>query len=164
MRVVVTGIPVLRANFRRSASASEVMIPPPTYKTGGRLFDQAQDFIESHFVWRGKGAKSGNIHCGGPGDLSRSFLHVFRNIDHYGAWATRGSDVEGFCDNAGDVAWMHDEVTMFDDGQGDAEYIGFLKGASADRGCGDLARDGNHRNGVHKGIGDSCDKIGSTGA
>jgi len=30
IRVVVTGIPVERANLRRSASAPEVMIPPPT--------------------------------------------------------------------------------------------------------------------------------------
>ena len=89
--------------------------------------------------------------------MGGSLLHVFRDVDNDGAGATAGSDVEGLRDDTRDISGIHDQVAVFDDGQGDAEYIGFLKGAPPDGGGGDLAGDGDHGDGVHEGIGDTGD-------
>ena len=55
---------------------------------------------------------------------------------------------------------MHHKIAVFDDGEGHAKDIGLLEGAAADRSGGDLAGDGDHRNGVHVGVGDTGDEIG----
>jgi hypothetical protein len=130
----------------------------PDIKNGAvGFFDEAQDFIESYFVWRGCGAKSGNIHGSGPRDLGGSLLNVFRDVDNDGAGATAGSDVEGLRDDTRDISGIHDQVAVFDDGKSDSENVGLLEGASPDGGGGDLASDGNHGDGVHESVGDTGD-------
>ena len=89
--------------------------------------------------------------------MGGSLLNVFRDVDNDGAGATAGSDVEGLRDDTRDISGIHDQVAVFDDGQGDAEYIGFLKGAPPDGGGGDLAGDGDHGDGVHESVGDTGD-------
>ena len=128
------------------------------------FFDEAENFMEGYLVWCWRSVVAGDIHLGRPSHLSGSFLNVFRDIDHDGAGSARGGDMEGFRHDPGNISWMHHEIAVFDDGEGNAENIGFLEGASADGSRGDLAGDGNHRNGVHVGIGDTRDEIGGAWA
>ena len=71
--------------------------------------------------------------------------------------------MESFRHDAGNIPGMHDEIAVFDDGEGDAENIGLLKGAATNSGGRDLASDRNHRNRVHVGIGNTGDEIGGAG-
>ena len=116
--------------------------------------------MQGDFIGRGRRMEARNIHGGGPSDLGGGFLHIFGNVDDHGAWATGGGNVEGLGHDAGDIARMHDEIAVLHDRQGDAEDIGFLEGATADGGGGNLTGDGDHGNGVHKGISDSRDQVG----
>ena len=128
------------------------------------FFDQAKNFVQGDFIGGGGWMKAGNIHDGGPSDLGGGFLHVLGDIDDHRAWATGGGDMKGLGHDAGDITRMHDEVAVFDDGEGNAEDIGLLESAPADGSGGNLSRDGDHGNGVHKGIGDSRDQVGRSGA
>ena len=120
--------------------------------------------MEGRFWWGGWRKVARDIHLGGPRDLGGGLLDVFRDIDDDGTWAAGGGDMKGFSDNAGDIARAHDEIAVFNDGESDAEDVGFLESATPDGGGGDLAGDGDHGHGVHEGIGDAGDEIGGAWA
>ena len=125
-----------------------------------RFFDQAENFMEGDLIRCRRAVEAGDIHLGGPSHLGGGFLDVFRNIDHDRAGTTGGGDMEGFRHDAGNISRMHHEVTVFNDGEGNAKNIGFLEGAPADGGRRNLAGDSDHRDGVHVGIGNARDEIG----
>ena len=110
--------------------------------------------------WRGGWRKvARDIHLGGPGDLGGGFLDVFGDIDDDGTWAAGGGDMKGFGNDARDIARAHDKVAVFNDGESEAEDVGFLESAATNHSGGDLAGDGDHGHGVHEGIGDAGDEI-----
>ena len=126
------------------------------------FLDEGEDFVKGSFCggrWR-KVAR--DIHLGGPRDLGGGFLDVFGDVDNDGTWAAGGGDMKSFGDYARDIARAHDEVAVFDDGESEAEDVGFLESAATNHSGGDLAGDRDHGNGVHEGIGDAGDEISGT--
>ena len=128
------------------------------------FLDEGEDFVEGGFCGGGWGKIAWDIHLGGPGDLGGGLLDVFRDVDDDGTWAAGGGDMKSFGDYAGDIARAHDKVAVFDDGESEAEDVGFLESATPNHSGGDLAGDGNHGHGVHEGIGDAGDEIGGAWA
>ena len=128
------------------------------------FLDKGENFVEGCFWWGGWRKVARDIHLGGPRDLGGGFLDVFRDVDDDGTWAASGGDMKGFGNDAGDIGRAHDEVAVFNDGESDAEDVGFLESATPDGGGGDLASDGDHGHGVHEGIGDAGDEIGGAWA
>ena len=128
------------------------------------FLDEGEDFVEGSFCGGGWRKVARDIHLGGPRDLGGGFLDVFGDVDDDGTWAAGGGDMKGFGDYARDIARAHDEVAVFDDGESEAEDVGFLESAATNHSGGDLAGDGDHGHGVHEGIGDASDEISSAWA
>jgi len=126
------------------------------------FLDEGEDFVKGSFCGGGWRKVARDIHLGGPRDLGGGFLDVFGDVDDDGTWAAGGGDMKGFGDYARDIARAHDKVAVFNDGESEAEDVGFLESAATNHSGGDLAGDGDHGNGVHEGIGDASDEIGGT--
>ena len=128
------------------------------------LFEEAHGLVEGDFVDFGEELVAAEVDFVGVDGLGAAFLDVFGHVDDDGAGAAGLGDVEGFLDDAGDIVGVGDEVAVFDDGEGDAEEVGFLEGAAADHEGGDLAGDGDEGGGVEVGVGDGGDEVGGAGA
>lgn len=124
------------------------------------FLDEGEDFVEGGFCGGGWRKVTRDIHLGGPRDLGGGFLDVFGDIDDDGTWAAGGGDMKSFGDNARDIARAHDKVAVFNDGESEAEDVGFLESTATNHSGRDLAGDGDHGHGVHEGIGDPGDEIG----
>ena len=123
------------------------------------FLDEGENFVEGGFCGGGWRKVARDIHLGRPRDLGGGFLDVLGDVDDDGTWAAGGGDMKGFGDYARDIARAHDEVAVFDDGESEAEDVGFLESATTNHSGGDLAGDGDHGHGVHERIGDAGDEI-----
>ncbi len=125
---------------------------------------EADDFVEDGLVgFAGQGV-AGQVHRHIEARNGEGLLDVFRDVDHDRAGASGGGDVEGFLDDTRDVIDVGDEVVVFDDGEGDAEDVCFLKCAAPNHVLGHLTGDGDEGHRVQPGVGDAGDEVGGTGA
>ena len=96
--------------------------------------------------------------------LCRSNLDILRNIDDHRTRAALGGDMKGFLNDLRQIGRFFHQIIMFGTMARDTDRVGFLKGIGADQiGC-NLAGDDDHRNAVHKGIGNTGNGIGRTRA
>ena len=89
---------------------------------------------------------------------------VFGQIDQDRTGATFARDEIGLCHHAGNVGGVARDVAVFDNRQGDAENIDFLKRVRPYEVCRHLTRDKNNRNGIEISFGNRGDEIGRAGA
>ena len=89
---------------------------------------------------------------------------ILGDVDEHGAGASGGGDVEGLVDDLGKFVDLLDEVVVLGAGTGDAEGVGFLEGVAADQFAGDLAGDGDDRDGIHHGVDQAGGEVGGAGA
>ena len=99
-----------------------------------------------------------------PLRLDQRDLHILGDVDQHRAGPSGGGDAKGFLDRRGEPGGVLHEVIVLGAMASDADRVGFLKGIGADQPGGDLAGDDHHRDGIHPGIGDPCDRIGRPGA
>ena len=96
--------------------------------------------------------------------VALALQHVLRDIHQHRAGASGGGDVERLVNDLRQlVEVLHQEVVL-GAGARDAEGVGFLEGVAADEFAGDLAGDGDDRNGVHHGVDQAGGQVGGAGA
>ncbi len=89
---------------------------------------------------------------------------VLRNVDEHGTGPSGRRDVERLMHHLRQFRdGLHQEIVL-GAGARDAERVGFLKRVAADQLGGNLAGDGDHRNGVHHRIHQAGNQIGGAGA
>src|SRR5579875_1287672 len=69
-------------------------------------------------------------------------LHIFGNVDQYGAGTTTLCQPERLVDSIGQVFDAFDQKIVLGDGLRDAEHVGLLEGIAPDKGTGHLPGDG----------------------
>ena len=89
---------------------------------------------------------------------------IFRQINHHRAGTAGFRDVKSFMHHARQVFGFLDQIIMLGRGAGDAGGIGFLEGIIADQMRRHLARQADHRDGIHQRIHQARHGIGSAGA
>ena len=122
--------------------------------------DGGEGHVDLDGVGRGGQVVAGEVHRGvevGVGD--EGVLDVLGDVDEDGAGAAGGGDVEGFLDDAGDVAGVLDQVVVLGDGATDLDHGGFLEGVGADDLRGNLAGDGDDGEAVELGVGQAGDEV-----
>ena len=90
--------------------------------------------------------------------------YVLGDVDEHRPLAARGGDVEGLLDGLRHLAGAHDEVVVLRDRQRDAGDVGLLEAVAAEQVAGDVARQDDHRHGIHVGRADAGDEVGRAGA
>ncbi len=91
-------------------------------------------------------------------------LHVLGQIDDDRAGAPAAGDVKRFLDDARDVLDVLDEEIVLGARARDADEVRFLESVVADHRGRNLARQDDHRSGIHVGVDDSGDGVGGAGA
>ena len=89
---------------------------------------------------------------------------VFGDVDQHGAGASAGGDVKRFMHDLGQLGHVLDHEVVLGAGTCEAEGVRLLEGVAADEGAVDLAGDGDDGNGIHHGIDQAGDQVGSAGA
>ena len=105
--------------------------------------------------------------CLGAGrgwSLNLGQQNVFGNINPHRPGAASLGQVDGFLQNARQVFGVVHQVAVFDDAQGHAKDVGFLKGVGTNQSGGDLPGDHQQGDGIHVGIGNASDQVGGAGA
>src|SRR5690606_18404305 len=97
------------------------------------------------------------------GELSRRIGGILGDVDHHRTRPAGSGNVECLLDYHRDVFRVLDHEAVLHNGPGNADHVGFLETVGADQRAVDLARDHDHRNGVHKGGRDACHSIGRAG-
>ena len=83
-------------------------------------------------------------------------LHVTRNIDEYGARATRCSNSKGLGNDGEQFLWRLNHNTVLGNGEGKPKGICFLEGICSNEIGVYLTSNGYHGNGIASGIGNGC--------
>ena len=89
---------------------------------------------------------------------------VLGDVDQHRAGTAAGGKVERLVDDLGQFADVLDEEVVLGAGACDAEGVGFLEGVATDEFAGDLAGDGDYRDGVHQGVDEPGNEVGRTRA
>ena len=143
-------------------SAGDDAAPTVEHRPLG-LGDEANDFVERQFVGRLVGVVAPKNDFRGPYRLGLGLLDVLWDVDDHRAGPAGLGDVERFLDHPRDVVHVGDQIGMLHDGQGDADDVGFLKGAPANHVLVHLAGEGDERAGIHVGVGDGRVQISGAG-
>ena len=101
--------------------------------------------------------------CLGEDGFHFLVLDILWQVDDDRAGASGSGDMECFFDNAGNLPDIPNQVAVLDDRQGHAEEVGFLKSPSPDHFLRNLTGHGDHRHGIHEGIGQTGDEVGRAG-
>jgi hypothetical protein len=99
-----------------------------------------------------------------PGERGLRLHGVLRHVDEHRPGTAGGGDVERLGDRARDLGGVGDQEVVLGDRHRDAADVRLLEGVGADRRAGDLAGDGDHRDGVHVGVGERGDQVGGARA
>ena len=87
-------------------------------------------------------------------------LDVLGDVDNHRTGAARGRDLEGFVQDAAQIADILHQPVVLGAGAGDADRIAFLESVRADQVRGHLARQNDQRNGIHQGVGEAGHGVG----
>ena len=90
-------------------------------------------------------------------------LHITGNVDENGALTAGGSDMEGLLDDARNLPGILYQVAMLNERCYGTGHVYFLENVLTQLMAGYLAGNGDHRNGVHIGGGNTGDQVGRTG-
>ncbi|ERH01864.1 MAG: hypothetical protein J07HN6_01423 [Halonotius sp. J07HN6] len=90
--------------------------------------------------------------------------HVFREIDQRWTGATGFRECEGLANGVADGVGRGREPVVLGQRHRHTGRVGFLERIRADHVAGNLPGKGDHRIGVHVGVGETGDEIGRTGA
>ncbi len=89
---------------------------------------------------------------------------IFRQIDHYRAWAAAGSQVERLLQHRRDVFGAFYQEAVLHHRTRNPHHIALLEGVVADQRAGHLSRQHHHRDRIHIGGGNTGNGIGGAGA
>mmetsp|Transcript_22279 Transcript_22279/g.61581 ORF Transcript_22279/g.61581 Transcript_22279/m.61581 type:complete len:318 (-) Transcript_22279:120-1073(-) len=115
-----------------------------------------------HLGGRGQaGDVCGDGHGCVPVRHSKLLLDILGHINQHGAWPARACEVESLLHDARQVLDVHDQVVVLSDGARDLHDGRLLEGISADEAAGHLASDGHQGHGIHHGVCQASDQVGS---
>ena len=112
-------------------------------------------------IWKA-GLLGFGMEVGGIADVSQQ--QVLGNINPHRSRSSTLSQFHGFFHDSGQRVGIVNEVTVFNDAQRHAQYVGFLEGVGADQAGGHLAGDDQQRNGIPVGVGYAGDQVGGARA
>ena len=119
--------------------------------------DQLGGLLDLAAVRLGVGLVSRQIEIRRPGKCALALQHVLGNVDENGAVPAGGGNVERLGDRPRDVVSVANQEVVLGDRHGHAGDVRLLEGVGADQRPADLPGDGDHRDGVHLGIGQRGD-------
>ena len=112
----------------------------------------------------GGGLVAGQVDALGPLEVDLVTVDVGRDVDEHRARSAGRGDVERLADDLGQVGGVLDQVVVLGDRDGDAGDVGLLERVGADDGRGNLAGQDDDRDGVHVGVREAGDRVGSARA
>ncbi len=95
--------------------------------------------------------------------MSLALEHVLGDVHQHRPGPPGRSHIEGFVDGLREIFQALHQVVVLGAGAGDAEGVGLLERIAADEFGGDLAGDGDDRNGVHHGVHQAGGEVGGAG-
>ena len=113
---------------------------------------------------RGRWSVASNVHLVGVAELGVVAGYVLGDVHKYRSRASRGRNVEGFLDGAGQVLDIPDQVIVFRARPRHADNVRLLEGVITDDVGGHLTRKHDDGSGIHEGVRQTGDNVRAAGS
>ena len=109
-------------------------------------------------------ARKAGLHffIGWPMPCHAVLQNVFWNVDEYWAWSTCCCNMKCLTNCKGKIFRTHDQLVVLRNAARNSYGVAFLKSIGTNCRSGNLPGNGNHRNGVHVGVAQWGDQVGSS--